>query len=116
MEEEVDEVVGSKGKHDSARTAVRHGHEAGAVTLGGRRVAIERPRVRSADGCVELPLQTYAHFTDRDPLTKAVLERMLAGVSTRRYPRTQVGGRAGRAAGALDLEVGGQPPVRRTHA
>jgi len=89
MEEEVDEVVGRKGRHDPARTAVRHGHEAGEVTLGGRRVAVERPRVRSADGCVELPLQTYAHFTDRDPLTKAVLERMLAGVSTRRYRRTQ---------------------------
>ncbi len=36
-----------------------------------------------------MPLATYAHFADRDPLTKAVLERMLAGVSTRRYRRTQ---------------------------
>jgi transposase-like protein len=89
MEEEVDEVVGAKGKHDPERTAVRHGREAGEVTLGGRRVGIERPRVRSADGRSELPLQTYAHFADRDPLTKAVLERMLAGVSTRRYQRVQ---------------------------
>ena len=38
MEAEVDEVVGSKGEHDPARSAVRHGHEDGAVTLGGRRV------------------------------------------------------------------------------
>lgn len=89
MEEEVDKVVGPKGKHDADRAAVRHGHEGGEVTLGGRRVGVERPRVRSADGCFELPLQTYAHFADRDPLTKAVLERMLAGVSTRRYRRTQ---------------------------
>jgi putative transposase len=89
MEEEVDEVVGPKGKHDRDRTAVRHGHEAGEVTLGGRRLAVERPRVRSADGRAELPLVTYAHFGDRDPLTAAVLERMLAGVSTRRYRRTQ---------------------------
>jgi putative transposase len=89
MEEEVVEVVGVKGKHDAERVAVRHGHESGEVTLGGRRVAVERPRVRSADGRAELPLQTYAHFADRDPLTKAVLERMLAGVSTRRYRRTQ---------------------------
>jgi len=59
------------------------------VTLGGRRVRVERPRVRSADGLAELPLRTYAHFADRDPLTKAVLERMLAGVSTRRYRPTQ---------------------------
>jgi len=36
MEEEVDEVVGPQGKHDPDRTAVRHGHEAGEVTLGGR--------------------------------------------------------------------------------
>src|SRR5215216_3325745 len=89
MEEEVVEVVGAKGKHDRERAAVRHGHESGEVTLGGRRVAVERPRVRSADGRAELPLQTYAHFAGRDPLTKAVLERMLAGVSTRRYRRTQ---------------------------
>ncbi len=89
MEEEVDEVVGPKGKHDAERTAVRHGHECGEVTLGGRRVPVERPRVRSADGRSELPLETYAHFADRDPLTKSVLERMLAGVSTRRYRRTQ---------------------------
>ena len=89
MEEEVDEVVGPQGKHDPDRTAVRHGHEAGEVTLGGRRVAVERPRVRSADGRAELPLVTYAHFADRDPLTASVLERMLAGVSTRRYRRTQ---------------------------
>lgn len=50
MEEEVDEVVGPKGRHDPGRVAVRHGHEAGEVTLGARRVALERPRVRSADG------------------------------------------------------------------
>ncbi len=89
MEEEVDGVVGSKGRHDPERSAVRHGHESGEVTLGGRRVPVERPRVRSADGRSELPLETYAHFADRDPLTKLVLERMLAGVSTRRYRRVQ---------------------------
>ena len=89
MEEEVDEVVGPRGKHDAERAAVRHGHECGEVTLGGRRVPVERPRVRSADGHGELPLETYAHFAERDPLTKAVLERMLAGVSTRRYRRVQ---------------------------
>ena len=54
-----------------------------------RRVPVERPRVRSADGQAEVALATLAHFADRDPLTKAVLERVLAGVSTRRYRRTQ---------------------------
>ncbi len=89
LEEEVVEVVGAKGKHNPDRVAVRHGHEAGEVTLGGRRVGVERPRVRSADGAAEVRLQAYEYFADRDPLTKAVLERMLAGVSTRRYRRTQ---------------------------
>lgn len=89
MEEEVDEVVGPKGRHDPDRVAVRHGREAGQVTLGGRRVSVERPRIRSADGRRELPLQTYQHFADRDPLTATVMERMLANVSTRRYRRTQ---------------------------
>src|SRR6266508_4055193 len=67
MEDEVIEVVVAKGRHDPERRAVRHGHESGEVTLGGRRLAVERPRVRSGDGRSELPLETYAHFADRDP-------------------------------------------------
>jgi len=89
MDEEVDEVVGPKGRHDPDRAAVRHGREDGSVTLGGRRVPVQRPRARSADGAGEVALKTYEHFADRDALTGVVLERMLAGVSTRRYARTQ---------------------------
>jgi transposase-like protein len=88
MEDEVDEVVGTKGRHNANRVAVRHGHESGEVTLGGRRVAVERPRVRSADGSEEVRLQTYEHFASRDALARVVMERMLASVSTRRYART----------------------------
>ena len=88
MEAEIDEVVGPKGKHIRDRTAVRHGHEGGEVTLGGRRVPVSRPRSRTSDGEHEVELQTYAHFAARDRLTDAVFERMLAGVSTRRYART----------------------------
>ena len=50
---------------------------------------VQRPRVRAADGSGEVALGTYAHFADRDPLTKVVLEQMLAGVSTRRFARTR---------------------------
>ncbi len=89
LEQEVDEVVGLKGKWNPDRSAVRHGHEDGEVTLGGRRVPVERPRVRTADGESEVPLVTYEHFADRDQLGDVVLERMLAGVSTRGYRRTQ---------------------------
>ena len=89
MAEEVDDVVGPKGRHDPERVAVRHGRESGEVTLGGRRVAVERPRGRTADGNEEVQLATYRHFADRDALSRVVLERMLAGVSTRRFSRTQ---------------------------
>jgi putative transposase len=88
LEAEVDEVVGPKGRHIPDRAAVRHGHEDGEVTLGGRRVAVNRPRARTADGEHEVELQTYAHFSARDRLTDVMLERMLVGVSTRRYART----------------------------
>jgi putative transposase len=88
MEAEMDEVVGPKGKHDRDRVAVRHGHDRGEVTLGGRRVPVDRPRARSVDGAREVELGTYAHFAARDRLTDVILERMLAGVSTRRYAGT----------------------------
>ena len=89
MAEEVDDVVGPKGQHDPKRAAVRHGHERGEVTLGGRRVPVARPRVRAANGAGEVPLETYRRFVDRDPLTAVVLEQMLAGVSRRRFSRTR---------------------------
>ena len=57
MELEVDEVVGPKAKHNPERTAKRHGHEDGSMTLGGRRVQVRRPRVRTADDKHELPQQ-----------------------------------------------------------
>jgi putative transposase len=85
MEAEVDEVVGAKGKWKADRTAKRHGHEDGSMTLGGRRVQVSHPRIRTADDEHELPVETYGYFADRDPLTRAVMDRMLAGVSTRRF-------------------------------
>ncbi len=59
LEAEVEQVVGPKGRHNPGRVAVRHGHEDGEVTLGGRRVGVSRPRVRTADGESEVPLETY---------------------------------------------------------
>jgi hypothetical protein len=89
MEHEVSELAGPKGRHDADRCAYRHGHTGGEVTLGGRRVAVERPRVRAADGSGELGLASYQHFAADDLLSRVVLERMLAGVSARRFARMQ---------------------------
>src|SRR4029450_11004177 len=66
--------------------AARPGHERGAVTLGGRRVGAQRPRVRAADGSGELPVAAYELFSGTEVLGRLALERMLGGLSTRRYP------------------------------
>jgi hypothetical protein len=87
--EEVQGLCGPKGHHDAGRSAYRHGCEQGSVTLGGRRLSVKRPRVRAKDGSGELPLSSYQHFASRDPLCGVVSERMLAGVSTRRFRRVQ---------------------------
>ncbi len=86
MEADVSVLAGPKGRHDATRTAVRHGRERGSVTLGGRRVPVTRPRVRAADGAGELPIASYELFTSTEILGKMAMEKMLAGLSTRRYP------------------------------
>ena len=116
MELEVDEVVGPKGKHDPDRVAVRHGHEDGSMTLGGRRVPVRRPRMRTADDERELPVATYEYFADRDPLTRAVMDRMLAGVSTRKFARVgEPVGSEVEAASSSTCEVVGVGAVHRAH-
>jgi putative transposase len=87
MEESVVALAGPKGKHNPDRVAVRHGHEQGSVTLGGRRVGVKRPRVRAADGSGELPVAAYELFAGTELLGRLALERMLGGLSTRRYGR-----------------------------
>jgi putative transposase len=116
LEAEVDEVVGPKGKHDPERTAVRHGHAVGEVALGGRRVPVGRPRARTAGGEHEVELRTYARFAARDRLTDVVLERMLAGVSTRRYARSgePVGGEVDELARSTSKSAVSRELVSRT--
>jgi putative transposase len=86
MEADVTAVCGPKGKHDPGRAATRHGTEAGSVTLGGRRVPVQRPRMRTADGSGEVPVPAYELFNSTELLGKMAMEKMLAGLSTRRYP------------------------------
>jgi transposase-like protein len=85
LDGEVDRLVGAKGRHQPDRTAVRHGTQPGQVSLGGRRVRVARPRVRSADGRREIVLPTWQAFTGTELLDQLTLERMLAKLSTRRY-------------------------------
>ena len=87
FEEDVARLCGPDGKHNPGRAGYRHGTEAGSVTLGGRRLAVTRPRVRAADGSGELHLPSYDLFSSTEILGQLALERMLAGLSSRRYGR-----------------------------
>jgi transposase-like protein len=82
---DVERLCGPKGKHNEQRSGYRHGTEDGAVTLGGRRLPVSRPRVRASDASAELPLPSYALFSSTEVLGRLAMERMLAGLSTRRY-------------------------------
>jgi putative transposase len=85
MAADVEAVCGPRGKHDPTRTATRHGSGDGSVSLGGRRVAVTRPRVRASDGAGELPVASYELFSQTEVLGRMAMESMLAGLSTRRY-------------------------------
>jgi transposase-like protein len=85
MDADVNALAGPRGRHNRERVAVRHGSEAGSVTLGGRRVGIARPRVRAVDGSGELAVPSYEVFSGTEMLGAMAMERMLAGLSTRRY-------------------------------
>ena len=85
MQADVAAVAGPRGKHNPDRVGVRHGTERGSVTLGGRRVPVDRPRVRAADGSGELAVPGYELFSSTEILGKMAMERMLGGLSTRRY-------------------------------
>ncbi len=86
MDADVTALAGPRGRHDPNRAAVRHGTETGSVTLGGRRVGVQRPRVRAVDGSGELAVASYELFSSTEVLGRMAMERMLSGLSTRRYP------------------------------
>jgi transposase-like protein len=84
MDEEITATVGPKHARLADRTAVRHASTTGSVVLGGRRVAVRRPRARTLDGH-EVQLDSYTAFAADDQLERVVFERMLAGLATRRH-------------------------------
>ena len=86
LEEDHTAVCGPRYAHEPNRPASRAGTVRGEVVLGGRKVAIQRPRVRTAAG--EVPLPTFQTMAQRDPLDRRVVEQMLVGVATRQYARS----------------------------
>jgi putative transposase len=111
FDEDVTRLCGPDGKHNADRAGYRHGAGAGSVTLGGRRLPVTRPRVRAADGSGELHLPSYDLFSSTEMLGQLALERMLAGLSSRRYTRGLEP--AGQAVGAQAVSTSKSAVSRR---
>jgi transposase-like protein len=80
-------LCGERYEHLSDRQALRAGYVASSLVLGGRRVAVQRPRARSVAGR-ELGLPSWREWSTRDPLEQRAVEQMVLGVSTRGYARS----------------------------
>jgi transposase-like protein len=84
MQEEVRELVGERSQRQAERTAHRWGSERGYCVVMGQKVPVERPRVRSTDD-QEVRLGSYEMFHRGEPLTETVWEKLMLGLSTRKY-------------------------------
>jgi putative transposase len=87
LEDERTKLCGPRYAHAPTRAATRAGHVDGELAIGGRRVRVRRPRVRSSRG-TEVRLDTWERFASADPLTPRAVEQMVLGVSTRKYDRS----------------------------
>jgi transposase-like protein len=87
MEQDREDLCGPRWKRDPARKAGRAGTTPSEVTLGGRRIGMKRPRVRSQEG-TELVLPSFAFAACRDPLDRHALDAVACGISSRKYARS----------------------------
>jgi transposase-like protein len=84
MEEEVRKLAGERSQPQPERTANRWGKERGYCVVMGQKVPIERPRVRTTED-QEVRLGSYELFHRGEPLTETVWEKLMLGLSTRKY-------------------------------
>jgi transposase-like protein len=84
MQEEVRGLVGERSQRQAERTANRWGSERGYCVVMGQKVPVERPRVRTTDD-KEVRLGSYEMFHRGEPLTETVWEKLMLGLSTRKY-------------------------------
>ena len=84
MEEEVNQLAGERSQNVAGRTANRWGRERGYCVVMGQKVPMERPRVRSTEDR-EIRLGSYEMFHRGEPLTETVWEKLMLGLTTRKY-------------------------------
>lgn len=81
------EVAGICGKRHARGEELlsRWGTQAGSIYLGGQKIAIQKPRVRGADG--EHQLSTYEQFQDPKLFDQQVFQEGIRRVSQRDYEK-----------------------------
>jgi len=84
MEEEVRQLAGERNRQQPDRTSNRWGTERGYCVVMGQKVPIQRPRVRTIED-KEVRLGSYEMFHRGEPLTETVWEKLMLGLSTRKY-------------------------------
>jgi putative transposase len=84
MQEEVRELAGERSQRQPERTVSRWGSERGYCVVMGQKVPVQRPRVRTTND-QEVRLGSYEMFHRGEPLTETVWEKLLLGLSTRKY-------------------------------
>ena len=80
MNREVESQLGQWGE----QKAYRHGQQRGYIVYAGRKIPVQRPRVRSKDN-EELPLKSYQAFQSDGRMQRAVARKVMRQCSTRDY-------------------------------
>ena len=85
LTKELQELAGARyARKDEEQRGRRHGSNPGSIRLGGQRIPIRVPRVRSADGG-EIPLRSYGALSTGGDLDELLMKRVLFGISCRNY-------------------------------
>ena len=85
LDEEVKALAGERyARKEATLRGRRHGSNPGTVGLGGQRVPVRVPRVRSVAGG-EIPLRSYEELSPDGAVNELLLRRVLYGISCRNY-------------------------------
>ena len=79
-------LTGVKHQGKRASPYVRHGSQQGSVYVGGEKVQLDRPRVRTVGG-KEAKIPAYETLRDDEQAQAKVHRAVLAGVSSRNYKK-----------------------------
>jgi putative transposase len=91
IQAEIEQLIGPKYSRAEQDETNRWGSQRGPIIIGAQKAPISKPRVRRKleDGSSEeVFLESYAAFNKPEALSKAVLGRLLSGVSSRDFSRT----------------------------